>query len=510
MAIERLSPGDLLMLRASEVWPQEIGAVALLEGGPLFDPSGRFRIEELRERIASRLHLVPRFRQLVRDPPPPFGGPLWVDAERFDIGDHVRVMALAAPGGDAELLGAAESLRRVRLDPTRPGWEVWFLTGAAHDRVGLYVKIHHAVADGLAAMTLIGALLFDPVADAPIRSARPWKPHALPGRPALLADRIERYLRGWAESVGALVRPRATWHRMRAALPALHELLADDPPPETSLGRVVGADRRLAVVRATLAEMRGIARAHDATVNDVLLAMTAGGLRALLLGRGESVDDLTVPIYVPISMRRRWRGAVQGNRVAQMAVPLPLGVTDPAERLRTIAAETAARKSRDRSAVGKMFRSGIVTRLMLKAIGRQRVHACSANIPGPRRPLYLAGARVLEVMPVLPLIGRVALGVGAISYAGGFTIGITADRDGFPDLDVLVSGIECELAMLRGRPTGAASRPIPSRFAHPSTRRPSRGARIPLMVYRSRASEPLRPGRLRSYSSNPGRTTPCS
>ena len=91
-----------------------------------------------------------------------------------------------------------------------------------------------------------------------------------------------------------------------------------------------------------------------------------------------------------------------------------------------------------------------MTRLMLKAVNRQRVHACSASIPGPRRPLYLAGARVLEVMPVLPLIGRVALGVGAISYAGSFTIGITADRDGFPDLDVLVSGIRAELDTILG------------------------------------------------------------
>ena len=131
-----------------------------------------------------------------------------------------------------------------------------------------------------------------------------------------------------------------------------------------------------------------------------------------------------------------------------MAIRLPLGMADPAERLAAIAAETAARKALDRSVVGKLFRSGLMTRLMLKAVNRQRVHACSANIPGPRRPLYLAGARVLEVMPVLPLIGRVSLGVGAIAYAGSFTMGITADRDAFPDLDVLVSGVEAELVLL--------------------------------------------------------------
>ena len=96
-------------------------------------------------------------------------------------------------------------------------------------------------------------------------------------------------------------------------MPALRELLADDPPPETSLGRLVGADRRLAVVRGKLADLRSIARAHDATVNDVLLAATAGGLRALLIGRGEPVDGVSVPIYVPVSLRRRWHGAVAGK-----------------------------------------------------------------------------------------------------------------------------------------------------------------------------------------------------
>jgi WS/DGAT/MGAT family acyltransferase len=250
---------------------------------------------------------------------------------------------------------------------------------------------------------------------------------------------------GW---VAAVAHPVATWTKVLAAMPAARELLADDPPPLTSLDGMVGQDRRLAIVRSTLAELRSIAHASDATANDVLLALTAGGLRALLIGRGEAVDGVWVPIYVPITMRRRWRGPVAGNRVAQMAVPLPLGVADPLERLRLIAAETATRKRRDRSAVGKLFRSPLATRLMLMAVDRQRVNVCSANIPGPRSPLALGGSRVLEVTPILPLIGRVSLGVGAISYAGAFSIGITADRERFPDLAVLVGGMTNELRSL--------------------------------------------------------------
>jgi hypothetical protein len=113
--------------------------------------------------------------------------------------------------------------------------------------------------------------------------------------------------------------------------------------------------------------------------------------------------------------------------------------------LAKIASATATAKRRDRSAVGKLFRSSLATWLLLKAVDRQRVNVCSADIPGPRAQLSLAGSRALEVVPILPLIGRVSLGVGAISYAGAFTVGVTADRERFPDLDTFVAGMEREL-----------------------------------------------------------------
>ena len=244
-------------------------------------------------------------------------------------------------------------------------------------------------------------------------------------------------------------------------MPAGRELLGDEPPPRTSLDGVLGQDRRLAVMRCSLSELRSIGHANHATANDVLLAITAGGLRALLMGRGEPVGGVWVPIYVPITMRRRWRGPVAGNRVAQMAVPLPLGVADPLERLAKIAAATATRKARDRSAVGKLFRSPLATMLLLMAVNRQRVNVCSANIPGPKAPLSLAGSRALEVVPILPLIGRVSLGVGAVSYAGAFTIGVTADRQAFPDLDTFVTGMQRELEAIRTSRTPGIS-PAPS------------------------------------------------
>jgi diacylglycerol O-acyltransferase len=443
-SIDRLTALDQLMLRASRIWPQDIGALALLDGTDLVEPTGRFRIEAVRGAIQSRLHLVPRFRQLVYVPRRGLGGPLWVDAPSFDLSQHVRVLPLPADTGEAELLLAIERLRRQRLDPSRPLWEMWFLTGLPEERIAWFVKLHHAIADGMAAMTMISAFL-DPAPDTPTPPAHPWTPTRPPSTRALLADNLQRLV----GAVSTLARPRTTLRQLRGAWPAARELL-EAPAPQTSLDRIVGPHRNLALVRTTLDLVEEIACAHGATVNDVLLAVTAGGLRTLLRSRGQPVEDTTVRINVPISLRRRVRGPQQGNLIAQMVIPLPLGGSDPGRRLEQLAAETAKRKARTRTFLGTLFRGRIARGLLLKALIRQRVNVTSASIPGPVVPLCLAGARVLEVFPVLPLIGSVSLGVGALSYAGTFDIGVVADQDAYPDLDVFAAGAREELHALGG------------------------------------------------------------
>jgi diacylglycerol O-acyltransferase len=246
-----------------------------------------------------------------------------------------------------------------------------------------------------------------------------------------------------------LVRPRATARALRAAWPAVRELFAEQPATETSLDRMVGPSRSMALIRSELADLKAIGRAHGATVNDVLLAATAAGLRAVLLGRGERVEGTTMRTYVPISLRRRIRGVQQGNLIAQMAVPLDMGETDPGGRLEAIALETTRRKERARTSLGVLMGGGaLLRRLMLFAVMRQRVNLTTASIPGPKSTLHLAGARVLEVFPVLPLIANEPLAVGALSYAGQLAIGITVDADAYPDLEVFTAAARDELRTL--------------------------------------------------------------
>jgi WS/DGAT/MGAT family acyltransferase len=232
-------------------------------------------------------------------------------------------------------------------------------------------------------------------------------------------------------------------------MPGTRELMAEAPGDETSLSRLIGPERRFSIVRDRLHDIRAIGRANGATVNDVLLAATAAGLRALLIGRGEPVADLSLRVLVPVSLRGRMRGTVGGNHISQMVVPLPLGTTDPVERLRAIAAETTIRKGRTRNPPTILFRFGIVRRVVLKAIVGQRVNVTSASLIGPRQPLFLAGARVLDLFPMLNLIGNQTIGVGAISYAGTFEICVTADGDAVPDVEVAAAGIRDELDALR-------------------------------------------------------------
>jgi hypothetical protein len=183
-------------------------------------------------------------------------------------------------------------------------------------------------------------------------------------------------------------------------------------------------------------------------VNDVLLTMIAGGVRSLLASRGEEVAGLRLPVYVPMSLRGKGADVGMGNRISQIIVPLPVGLTDPRARLRHIAAAMGERKAVARPPLGSTFRSRLLSKPMLRLVIRQRVNVASADLIGPSSPLYFAGARVLEMVPLLNLLGNVTLGVGALSYAGRFDALVIADGHLYPDLDVFVAGATEELRAL--------------------------------------------------------------
>ena len=440
--IERLTAADIFLLLWDDYgWSSELGALAILDGEQWLDADGRVRTELVRERLAPRLRSVPRFRQLLYRPRLGLGWPLWVDAPSFDIADHVRVHPLAADDEGA-LLEACRELARARLDHRRPLWRLWLLPGLPDGRVGAFFKVHHALADGAAAAAAFGALL-DLSADASLPAAAPWAPGAAPTAAQLFRDNFRRrrqeLRRGW----DGFTHPRRTLNTTRATMPAWLEVFTEGRAPHTSLNQPVGSDYRMAIIRNRLDAIKDLAHAHHAKANDVVLAAVAGGLRDLLASRGEDVTGLVQRAMVPISLHEERPNQAQGNKPGWMIVPLPLGEPDAVRRLDSIAAQTAARKHKARPDVGTgIFRFIAGQRLWYRAFPRQRsVNLVVTNVAGPPVPVYLAGARLLELFPMVSVMGNLTLVVAVLSYAGQLNVTAVADRDSCPDLDVFVRGV---------------------------------------------------------------------
>ena len=452
--LERVTASDLFLLLWDDYgWSTDIGGLAILDGTSLLDDEGRVRVDAVRRHLEPKLHLVPRFRQLLYRPRLGLGWPLWVDAPSFDLADHIRVHPLAAPGGQEQLLQSCQQLARRPFDPARPLWELWLLPGLPDRRIGAFLKLHHVLADGPAAMAAFGALL-DRATDAPDQGAPPWTPAPAPSAGELVADNLRRRReelgRGWS----GLLHPGRTLSLARRALPAWREVLTEKPAPRTSLNRPVGPERRLAIVRGRLDTAKRVAHVHRAKVNDVVLAAVAGGLRDLLAGRGEDVQDLVQRAMVTISHHDERPGEAQGNKPGWMMVPLPVGEPDPVRRLMLIAAETGARKGKARPEAGSgIFRFVAGQRIWYRLFPRQRsVNLVVSNVPGPPIPMYLAGAPLMEVFPLLPPMGNLTLVVAALSYAGQLNLTAAADRDSCPDVEMFTQGVRAALDDLAQSP----------------------------------------------------------
>jgi WS/DGAT/MGAT family acyltransferase len=448
---ERLTAADDYSVLADDFgWPWDIGVIAVLDGTSLVDGEGGVRIDAVRSRIALRLHLVPRFRQLLYRPRLGLGWPLWVDAPTFDLAEHVRVHPLPAPAGEAELLAACEQLRRRRLDPNKPLWELWVLPGLAEGRMGLFLRMHHAIADGVAGVAAFGALL-DLAPDAITPPTPPWTPQPPPSAGELFRDNVRWRLQGLRAVGSGSLHPGRTLDGIRAEWPTWHEVFTEERAPRTSLNRRVGRDRRVALVDGRLEAAKQIAHAHGAKVNDVVLAAVAGGLRELLGNRGERVDELVLRVMVPVSLHREQPGRARGNLDGLIVVRLPLGEPDPVRLLEAVAAETAERKRKPRPQAMStgIFRFTLARRALMRVSAHQHVlNLTVTNVPGPPIPLYLAGSRLLTVFPVVPATGNHALTVGVLSYAGQLNLTAVADADACPDVDVFAHGLRSALRTL--------------------------------------------------------------
>ena len=311
------------------------------------------------------------------------------------------------------------------------------------------MKLHHVVADGMAGVAILGALL-DLTPAATVSAAPPWAPRPVPPARELLIDNLRRHATALSAAAERLAHPIRTVRRARAGWPAVREVFGAQPAPRTSLNRPIGPARHIGVCRGRLEPAKDLAHAAGVKDNDVVLTAIAGGLRDVLLASGERVDGLVLRAAVPVSLHRGPPGRARDNVDGGMMICLPIGEPDHRRRLRLIAADTAHRKTTARQLAGTgILDSAAVRKLMLRMMGRQRfANVYIANVPGPTVPLYLAGARLLEVFPVVPLTGNITLGIGVLSYCGQLNVTAVTDRSGGSDLAVFLAGLRRALADL--------------------------------------------------------------
>jgi len=450
-AYERLSIQDQSNLWAEAAdTPMHIIAVLQLEPGPLVGDRGELKLDDIRRRIAGRLARTPRLLQVVRPGNVLTGPPIWIDEVGFDLDRHVRVGSIPAPGGEAELLEVVARIDEQRLDRNHPLWQLWLLSGLSTGRVVLVVKLHHAIADGLAALQLMAPLFdFTGGGNDDGAPAQPGPPRTVPDRWNLTRDNAVAKVSAFGQALATIGRPVALWHAAGTTARALRVTMGQArQAPRSSINQPIGSGRRLAVIRIPLDEAKAVAHAHGSRVNDLLLSLAAGGLRALLLKRAESIDGLKLLTSVPVSMRH---DAKLGNEVGVIIVPLAIEAADPAARLEAVLRATKAAKHAQNAAAGMMAWSLMARMGMARLLTRRQrfVNLFITNVAGPPMPVYVLGARLLDVIPVVPIAGNCTLGFAALSYNGCLAITAVADAGHVPDLDVVGQGIEDSWAALK-------------------------------------------------------------
>jgi diacylglycerol O-acyltransferase len=450
--METLSAQDALFLRVeSPTISMHIASVAVYEGpAPTRDA--------LTAAFAAKLGAVPRYRQKVRFVPLELGQPVWVDDPDFRLDYHLRFTALPAPGTEAQLCTMAGGVLGRPLDRDRPLWETWVVEGLADGRWAVIAKTHHCLADGVAGTDLM-SLLHDDSADAPPGPPVAWVPDPAPGTARLLAGALgesvsDSYALG-CDLVSAVRHPLRAADDLVAVGRELGALAHTSPP--TSLNGPVGTLRRWTMVRGNMTEVKAIREFFGTTLNDVVLAAITAGFRALLTARGEDVTETVVRTLVPVSVRGHDEHGMLANRVSGLFPELPIGIGDPVDRLVALREQMDARK-RAREAEGgtAIMALGELTPSPLLSLGEHGVATLSqhtiqtvtTNVPGPRHALYLAGRRLQELFPVVPLGPSVRIGIAILSYDRALNFGITGDYDAAPDIDVLGAGIADGIAEL--------------------------------------------------------------
>jgi WS/DGAT/MGAT family acyltransferase len=437
MTHQWLTAQEVVMRAAAlDDMPLEVGAVALFEAEPLRDAGGRLRLDDLRRRVETRLGRVPRFHQIIVEPPFAQGRSAWVDAPRFDVADHVRAATLPPPGGDPELRDFVRRVLDTPLDRRRPPWEIWLVDGLEGDRVAMVPKVSHVAVDGTTLLVYALALL-DADRDAPEDVATgDWVPAPPPNRAMLLAAAMADT--AWRTPVSAL--------RVMRDLPALARPRSlgamTKRAPRLPVTRPFRGHHDVAWVSLPLDDLKGVAHARGATLNDVVVSVVADAL-------APRMEATRARVVVPVSTHGPAAADATGNAYTLVIADVPLGVMPPGERLDLVHGELTRAKASGQADTGRsLFGLGdLVPQAVLHALvppllrHQPFANLAVTNIAGSPMPLYLLGARMLAAHPLVSLTGNLGLIVGVLSHERHLCVGVTADADAMHDVDAFAADI---------------------------------------------------------------------
>jgi WS/DGAT/MGAT family acyltransferase len=438
-----------------------VGSVGIFDAAPLTLPDGGLDMAKIRALAGPALRRHTRFRQrLVRVPL--FGRPVWVDDPRFNLEYHLRHTSLPEPGDERLLKRLAGRIFSQKLDRGKPLWEMWCVEGLEGDLFAVITKVHHCMIDGISGADLMAAFIRSDGETGDGGDEDRWLPRPAPGEARLLAEEVVRRAtvpaRMGKRLPEALLRPRALAGAALRSTEAVAQLLASGfrGASPTPLNVGIGPHRRFDWTRFDMGTVKEVKERLGGTVNDVVLTVVAGAMRRFLRGRGVAVDELDFRVLVPVSTRTKDQRGKLGNRVALMTARLPVNEDDPQTRFELVSEQTARLKASRVVEGGEILEelsdwtgSGLLAEFGRLGAATLSYNMVVTNVPGPSFPVFLAGARMLEIVPLVPLYSNQALGVALFSYDESLFWGFNADWDGVPDLHDLVRATEGEFETLR-------------------------------------------------------------
>jgi len=455
---DRLSVADAVMLEMDGAGgAMHVGALLLLDGAGLTDDEGRVRRDLVRRHADATIHRVPRDRQRLRRVPGGVSRPVWVDDPGFDMGSHLDHATLTGrDDAHAELRAVASDYVRAPFPVDRPLWSLLTIDGLPDGSVAMVIRAHHAMLDGVSGIAWLLARLSSAPEEVSDDPPPAWVPEPEPTGGQLVTDALAdhgRYLAMVGRYAGrAATSPRRATARARSLVRSSRSYLGEGvPAPLYSVNAPMGDRLGMATVALPLAHLREVRAAAGCTVNDVLLAASAGGLRRLLAGRGELDSTSRAIVFCAVSTR-----AVDdtrlGNQASALRVGVRLGEPDPVVRLREVHAETSRAKSSGESADLMLMTelTGFLTPAMVRPMARSVLNQTTftmgvSNLVGPAQPLWFLGSRVCEFYPVIPPFRHTGVSVAAVSYDGTLYFGLRHDAEAAPDIDAFASGIVADV-----------------------------------------------------------------